>query len=94
MSYEGRSELIPVRPPDISSMGMFINTPEKFHEGAVLKVQFQLARTGYEVYTRAEVRFCLPGVGIGIEFIDLNPDHIRAIQAETEPQGDAEADEE
>jgi hypothetical protein len=84
LSYEGRSELIIVRPPDISPLGMFINTPETFPEGAVLKLQFRLARSGYEVQTRAEVRFCNPGVGIGIEFIDLSEEHFRAIEEEIE----------
>lgn len=87
LSYEGRSEPIIVRPPDISPLGMFINTPEKFPEGAVLKLQFRLARSGYEVQTRAEVRFCMPGIGIGIEFIDLLAEHYRAIEEEIEISG-------
>jgi PilZ domain-containing protein len=82
LSYEGRSEFVTVHPPDLSPMGMFINTPENFPEGAVLKLQFRLARSGYEVQTRAEVRFCMPGVGIGIEFIDLLEEHFRAIEEE------------
>lgn len=87
LSYEGRSELVIVHPPDISPQGMFINTPEKFPEGAVLKLQFRLARSGYEIQTRAEVRFCTPGVGIGIEFIDLLEEHFRAIEEEIELSG-------
>ena len=38
--YEGYSEEIPVRPPDISPQGIFINTPRHFPVGAVLKVRF------------------------------------------------------
>lgn len=82
LSYEGRSEFVTVHPPDLSPMGMFINTPEVFPEGAVLKLQFRLVRSGYEVQTRAEVRYCVPGVGIGIEFIDLLEEHFRAIEEE------------
>ncbi len=80
--YEGRTEVIPVRPPDISPMGMFINTPATLPQGSVLQLHFRLARTGHDVCTRAEVRFCLPGVGIGVEFIGLTAKQSRAIDAE------------
>lgn len=82
LSYEGRTELVSVRPPDLSPVGMFINTPEIFPEGAVLKIQFRLPRSGHEVHARAEVRFCLAGVGIGLEFIGLPDAHARAIEDE------------
>lgn len=82
LSYEGRTGLVPVRPPDISPVGMFINTPEKFQEGAVLKLEFRLARSGHEIRARAEVRFCLPGVGVGIEFVNLPKEHAQAIERE------------
>jgi hypothetical protein len=80
--YEGRTEVIPVRPPDISPMGMFINTPAKLPQGSVLKLHFRLARTGFDVSTRAEVRFCLPGVGIGVEFMGLTNGQVRALEKE------------
>lgn len=80
--YEGHSESIPVRPPDISPQGMFINTADHFPEGAVLKVRFLLTRSNVEVSTRAEVRYCLPGVGIGVEFLQIHPDAARAIERE------------
>ena len=71
INYEGRSEIIEVRAPDISPKGMFIHTPQPFPEGAVIKVEFWLSRSGYHVKARAEVRYCLPGVGIGVEFVDI-----------------------
>ena len=82
ISYEGYSEQIPLRPPDLSVQGMFIQTARHFHEGAVLKVQFRLANSLYEVNVRAEVRYCLRGVGIGIEFVDISPEASRAIRDE------------
>lgn len=82
LTYEGRSVDIPVRPPDISPRGMFINTPNYFPEGAVLKVSFRLTRSKVEVHARCEVRYCLPGVGIGVEFLDIPPDAARAIEQE------------
>jgi hypothetical protein len=80
--YEGRSELIEVRAPDISPKGMFIHIPQHFPEGAVLKLEFRLSRSGHEVHARAEVRYCLPGVGIGVEFIDISEQDELAIADE------------
>jgi len=82
ISYEGFSEQIPVRAPDISETGMFINTGKVFPEGAVIKVRFRLTRTLYEVEARAEVRYNLPGVGIGVEFVDISPEARDAIRFE------------
>jgi len=80
--YEGTSQDIPVRAPDISIHGMFINTAQKFPEGAVLRICFRLARTHYLVTARGEVRYCLPGVGVGVEFIALPEDAQHAIEEE------------
>jgi hypothetical protein len=88
MRYEGRSEDVPLRVPDLSTHGMFINTPREFPEGSVLKLNFQLTRTGHLVSARGEVRYCLPGVGIGVEFFDISEEDQEAINeelAETEP---------
>jgi hypothetical protein len=82
VSYEGHSENIQTRPPDISTRGMFINTSRSFPEGAVLNVQFKLALTGAEVRTRCEVRYCLPGVGVGVEFVEISPEGVHAIEKE------------
>ncbi|HEY6467919.1 MAG TPA: PilZ domain-containing protein, partial [Candidatus Acidoferrales bacterium] len=71
-------------PPDISTRGMFINTTRTFPEGAVLNVRFRLALSGCEVHSRAEVRYCLAGVGVGVEFIDISQDSVQAIEREIE----------
>jgi hypothetical protein len=80
--YEGRSERIEIRAPDISPKGMFIHIPQAFPEGAVMKIEFWLSRSGRQINTRAEVRYCLPGVGIGIEFIDISDEDRQAIETE------------
>jgi hypothetical protein len=80
--YEGASLDLPVRAPDISIHGMFINTAQKFPEGAVLRIGFRLSRTNFLVTARGEVRYCLPGVGIGVEFIGLPEDARQAIEEE------------
>jgi hypothetical protein len=84
VTYEGYSENIITRPPDISTRGMFINTNRNFPEGAVLNVRFRLARSGVPVHTRCEVRYCLPGVGVGVEFIEISPEAVAAIEREIE----------
>ena len=73
LNYEGHSERLEIRPPDLSSRGMFITTSRKFPEGAVLNLSFRLVLTAAEICARGEVRYCLPGVGVGVEFIDLSP---------------------
>lgn len=82
VTYEGHSEDVATRPPDISTRGMFINTTRNFPVGAVLTVNFKLAHSGVEITTRAEVRYCLAGVGIGVEFVEISPQSVRAIEAE------------
>lgn len=82
VSYEGHSDTIVTRLPDISTRGMFINTSKHFPEGAVLSVRFRLARTGVEVQSRCEVRYCLDGVGVGVEFINISSKAVWAIEKE------------
>jgi hypothetical protein len=82
VTYEGSTEDITFRAPDISSKGMFINTPNHIHEGAVLRVSFQLPRSNFEVLARCEVRYSLPGVGIGVEFVEISLEAQRAIEEE------------
>lgn len=92
VSYEGHSEDIVTRPPDISTRGMFINTMRTFPEGAVLNVKFRLALSGHEVHSRAEVRYCLPGVGVGVEFIDISRESVQAIEREIEIRSETTAE--
>ena len=82
--YEGHTEEVAIRPPDVSTHGMFFNTLTRFPEGTVLNLRFRLALTGAEVRTRCEVRYCLPGVGVGVEFIDISPESVRKIDREVQ----------
>ena len=84
--YEGSSEPLPVKVPDLSATGMFINTSKHFPEGAVLKLNFFLMRSNYEINCRGEVRYCLPGVGIGVQFVDIPRDAQEAIEQELNDQ--------
>ena len=80
--YEGRSEKMEVRAPDLSPKGMFIHIPRAFPEGAVIKLEFWLSRSGHQVKARAEVRYSLPGVGIGVEFVDISDQDRDMIESE------------
>lgn len=80
--YNGLADTTETRPPDLSRDGMFINTPFIFVPGADLQVRFDLICTGATVETQARVRYCDPGVGIGVQFLQL-PDACRkAIEKE------------
>lgn len=84
LNYEGHSEEVAARPPDVSTCGMFINTVQNFPEGAVLNLRFLLSLSGVEIQTRCEVRYCLKGVGIGVEFVGISPDAVAEIEREIE----------
>jgi hypothetical protein len=86
LSYEGSNEEIHIRPPNLSARGMFISTARSFPEGAVLTLRFRLAHINAEVQTRCEVRHCLPGVGIGVEFIGLDAEAEQQIAREIDSE--------
>jgi len=82
LSYEGGPEELPIRPPDLSLHGMFVNTSTHFPEGAIVNLRFRLTQSNVEVQTRGEVRYCLRGIGIGVEFVELGTEAVRAIKTE------------
>jgi hypothetical protein len=82
--YEGKTEQVADRLPDVSPQGMFINTNHRFPEGAVLNLSFRLALSGAEIQTRCEVRYCQPGVGVGVEFIGISDQAKEQIEREVE----------
>jgi len=82
MTYEGVDSVIPVRAPDLSLHGMFVNTSTQFPEGAIVNLRFRLTQSNFEVQTRGEVRYCLPGIGIGVEFVGLGAEASQAIEKE------------
>ena len=82
LTYEGDIHEIEIRPPDLSPHGIFVNTSTHFPEGAVVNLRFRLTRSNLKVQTRGEVRYCLPGIGIGVEFVGLAAEAARAIEQE------------
>ena len=80
--YEGSTEEFQVHLPDLSTRGMFIPTRRLFPIGSVLKVRFLLPRSGFLVNARVEVRHIVPDSGIGVEFVQLSDEALRAIEEE------------
>ncbi len=82
--YDGIGDVVYERSPDLSTRGMFINTPRSYPTGAQIQLRFDLLRTGVIVRALGDVRYCLPGIGVGVHFVDL-PEYARAaIETELE----------
>ncbi len=75
--YDGLADVVYERSPDLTTSGMFINTPRSYPPGAQLKLRFDLLRTGVIVRALGDVRYCLPGIGVGVHFVNL-PEYARA----------------
>jgi PilZ domain len=80
--YEGERGEITIRRPNVSACGMFLSTDRWFPEGAVLNLSFRLALSGVEVCARGEARYCTPGIGAGVEFVDISAEALRSIERE------------
>ena len=84
VTREGAAGNLSLSGPDIGLHGMFINTPTPLAEGTVLKMAFRLTRVDVKICVRGEVRYCMPGVGVGVEFLELSKDAQAAIEKEIE----------
>lgn len=60
-----------VRLADLSAEGAFVDARSVLPPGAVATLRFTLL--GEEVAARAEVRYSMPGMGMGLRFVDLPP---------------------
>jgi hypothetical protein len=82
--YDGMADVVCERSPDLSTSGMFINTSRAYPPGAQIRLRFDLLRTGYIVRAQGEVRYCLPDIGIGVQFANLPEPARAAIEKELE----------
>ena len=82
--YDGMACFVNQRSPDLSTRGIFVNTPRSYPAGARLRLRFGLLRTRINVEPLGDVRYCLPGIGIGVHFVDLPQDARAAIETELE----------
>lgn len=81
---DGMSNVVVKRSPDLSTSGMFINTPHPYPPGAQLQLRFELLRTGVIVQVLGDVRYCLQGIGVGVQFVNLPESTSAAIEKELE----------
>jgi PilZ domain len=84
VTYDGMTDWVEVRSPDLSPDGLFLNTTHEFRPGTHLKLCFELSRTGVLIQAMGDVRYCLPGLGVGVEFVDLPARTRGAIEKELE----------
>ena len=82
--YDGMADVVCERSPDLTTSGMFINTPRAYPIGAQIRLRFDLLRTGVIVQAVGDVRYCLPGIGIGVLFVNLPESARVAIERELE----------
>ncbi len=59
---------------DISEEGMYITTPDSFLKGSVLDLSFRLYNDERPIAVNGEVRYIEEGEGMGIRFVDLDPE--------------------
>ncbi len=64
--------LLRARLSDVSPDGAFSECRTAFTAGAIVHVRFTVL--GREVQTAAEVRYCFQGIGMGVKFIELDPE--------------------
>ncbi len=86
--YEGCDRHIEVSSPDVSARGMFIRTPQVFPIGASISVRLRLRHSGRVVHLRGEVRYCLEGLGIVVEFKELSSEARTEIEAACQQEAD------
>ena len=82
--YDGMTDLVDERSPDLSTSGIFINTAHPYPTGAQIRLRFDLLRTGFLVQAQGDVRYCQPGIGIGVLFVNLPEPARLAIERELE----------
>jgi hypothetical protein len=55
---------------DVSTGGLFLNTPNPLVPGSQVQLSFSVSPEGPEIECSGSVVYALPGVGMGIQFID------------------------
>ncbi len=55
---------------DVSTGGLFLNTPDPLVPGSQVELSFRVTPEGPEIECSGRVVYSLPGVGMGIQFMD------------------------
>jgi hypothetical protein len=66
------SRKLETRINDLSVTGAFVDSIVDFPPGTVVRLRFKISEKPVDV--NAEVRYNMPGVGIGVAFLDLTPE--------------------
>jgi hypothetical protein len=74
----GLDEVLVTR--DVSIGGLFINTKQPLPEGAVCELSFRLRPDRPPVQCQGRVASSVAGLGMGINFINLNPHAAEALE--------------
>ncbi|SRR5260370_28795253 len=63
---------------DVSITGAFIDCRTSFPVGSTLTMKFRAGSA--QVVADAEVRYCMPQIGMGVRFLNLKPEYLDAIK--------------
>lgn len=74
----GREEMLLTR--DVSVGGVFISAKEPFPMGSETTLALQLAAGGTTIKAAGKVVYSLKGLGMGIQFADLNDENRATLQ--------------
>jgi c-di-GMP-binding flagellar brake protein YcgR len=58
---------------DVSAGGMFVETTVPCEKGSRVELRFHLNDGGPVILAKAEVKYLVPKLGMGVEFVDLSP---------------------
>jgi len=82
---------VPCRLSDLSAGGAFVDARTNLPTGARVQMRFRLADR--EISVVAEVRYMVPGIGMGVRFVDLTEPDLALIHSAvthlTPPPGQA-----
>jgi c-di-GMP-binding flagellar brake protein YcgR len=72
-AFDGRTRR--VRISTLGGGGLFLADPEPIAVGARLSIEFRPAKHLARLEVQAEVRYLIPGKGMGVEFLALDPEY-------------------
>ena len=73
--------LAPIRASDLSLGGLYLETRQALNAGEIIEIVFKLrADDSVPIVVRAQVVYIDPGMGVGVDFVDLAPDVAREIR--------------
>lgn len=74
----GREEMLLTR--DVSTGGLFVSTKEPFPMNSEVAIAMQLPSGGAAINGRGTVVYSLKGLGMGVQFADLNETSLAALK--------------